>query len=107
MTKAKPTAPETMGMHVRRPSDASAAAKLAKADKRAADYNKTLLPALLKERQREFEARLTRAQVPSSLVKMCNATMPGSYRTGDGETPAAQRPGSQTAYSLPSRGIGT
>ena len=102
MTKAKPTAPETM--HVRRPSDASAAAKLAKADKRAAAHNKTLLPALAKERQREFAARLTRAQVPSSLVKMCNATMPGSYRTGDGEVRQAERPGSRAAYGLPSYG---
>lgn len=125
MTKAKPTAPETLGMHVRRPSDASAAAKAAKADKRAAEAARrngwnslststgtaktihkdgVMLPALAKERQREFEARLTRVQAPSAQVRMCNATMPGSYRTGDGEVRQAERPGSGVAYGLPSHG---
>ena len=65
------------------------------------------LPGLIKERQREFEARLTRVQAPSSQVRMCNATMPGSYRTGDGDVRQAERPGSGVAYGLPSRGTGT
>ena len=63
-----------------------------------------MLPGLIKERQREFEARLTRVQAPSSQVRMCNATMPGSYRTGDGEVRQAQRPGSGVASGLPSHG---
>lgn len=29
----------------------------------------------------------------------------GSYRTGDGETRQGQRPGSERAYTLPSRGV--
>ena len=33
-----------------------------------------------------------------------NVWSKGSYRTGDGEVPQAQRPGSERAYTLPSKG---
>lgn len=97
----------TKAPHLTRPSDATLAAQAAKADKRAASYSKSLLPALIKEREREFDARMARLALPASQVRMCNATQPGTYRTGDGEVLQATRPGSAQAYTLPSRGIGT
>ena len=94
----------TKASHLNRPSDASAAAKAAKAEKRTEDFRKAQLPGLIAERQREYKARLTRAKLPASQMPMCNATMPGSYSTGDGEVHQQLRPGSQHAFTLPSHG---
>ncbi len=94
--------------HLVRPSDATVTAatkrQAALAEKRAEDYRKALLPGLVAERQREFKARLKRALAPASKVRMCNATMNGTYCTGDGEVVQQPRPGSMHAFTLPSRG---
>lgn len=97
----------TKATHLHRPSDQSAAIAAAKSDKRDASYRKTLLPALVQERQREYQARLKRAMAPASKGPLCNTNTPGTYRTGDGETVQQPRPGSLHAFTLPSRGIGT
>lgn len=98
----------TAPSHINRPSDATLAAKAkratAAAEKRAQSYAKTMLPGLHAERQREFAARAHRAKVPISQMPMCNATMPGTYRTGDGEVLQQPRPGSLHAFTLPSHG---
>lgn len=98
----------TKAAHLNRPSDANASAAqkraTARQEKRGADYNRSMLPALVKEREREYQARLLRAKVPHSVVPMCNSTMPGTYRTGDGEVLQHPRLGSLRAFTLPSHG---
>lgn len=98
----------TRAAHLVRPSEAAQATAVKRAtardEKRTADFNKALLPGLVAERKREQEARLIRAKLPSSQVPMCNATMPGRYRTGDGEVLQQPRPGSMHAFTLPSYG---
>lgn len=66
--------------------------------------NKHLLPGLIEERRRELAARLKRVAKTSAEMPICNATTPGSYRTGDGEVLQQPRPGSLHAYTLPSHG---
>lgn len=65
---------------------------------------KHLLPGLIQEREREFLARLRRVAKSPSEVPICNATTPGTYRTGDGEVTQSPRPGSLSAFTLPSHG---
>lgn len=38
-------------------------------------------------------------------IRICNSSVQGIYRTGDGEVRQASRPASEVAYTLPSRGI--
>jgi hypothetical protein len=97
----------TKQAHLHRPSDKSMAvvtAKAARADKRDAAYKRLMLPGLVQERQREFDARMARLALPASQGYICNASAIGTYRTGDGEVLQAPRPGSLHAYTLPSRG---
>lgn len=80
------------------------------AARRAAKHDKPsihLLPGAMLERQRMFDARLRKAQVPAT-GRICNAAMQHTtYRTGDGEVVQEVRPGAMHAYTLPSRGMGT
>jgi hypothetical protein len=66
---------------------------------------KHLLPALIREREKELKAREKRLQVAPENMRMCNATMlDTTYRTGDGEVLQHPRPASLHAFTLPSFG---
>lgn len=108
--KAKPTAPEIKGLHVNRPSSGNAAKKTTKSKKAAdkdANYNRYLLPGLVKERHQMFADRVKAKSARFELLsptRIGNYTTTGTYRTGDGEVPFIVRPGSMVAFGLPSRG---
>lgn len=64
------------------------------------------LPALVQERERQFQERIHQLNTALSASRVCNAAMQHTtYRTGDGEVIQQVRPGSMRAYGLPSRGI--
>lgn len=73
------------------------------------DKPHTWLPALIQEREAMLNARLRskRAKPEDMPSRICNASMRDKppYKTGDGEVLQSQRPGSDVAYKLPSRGI--
>lgn len=76
---------------------------------KAADKPHTWLPALIQEREAMLNARLRSKRVKPEDIpsRICNASTrhKGAYKTGDGEVLQSQRPGSDVAYKLPSRGI--
>jgi hypothetical protein len=43
----------------------------------------------------------------AASVEFSRLKDPGIYRTGMGDTPAINRPGSEIAFTLPSKGLGT
>ena len=65
---------------------------------------------ILRERTALAQQRAQNAATPPTRI--CAASMPHHgyhthYRLGDGETVQLQRPGSERAHALPSRGLAT
>ena len=63
-------------------------------------------------RERAALAQQRAQNAANAPTRICAASMPyhdyrDHYRLGDGETVQLQRPGSERAHGLPSRGIGT
>lgn len=83
------------------------------ADKKANAAQKvhtSMMPGIVAERQRMYAERLAalgQEVAAAGTPRICNAAMREPYRTGDGEVVQQVRPGSMTAYGLPSRGNAT
>ena len=72
-----------------------------------------MTPDPIAQKERDFEARQRKiASTMAAPVRICAASMPhwgqhNHYRPGGGEVLQLQRPGSERAHGLPSRGLGT
>jgi hypothetical protein len=74
---------------------------------RIAPAQGTAVPSSMRRRLGTAQAKRPRREGEAGSVSYSTLHDPGVYRTGMGEAPTVNRPGSEIAHQLPSKGLAT